>query len=72
MIILDHYHPRSDDEKTCPTCGDHVYEIQIRERTNTRCRVTAYIFRSWTGLRWVDGTEYHGPVYLLGTNEVKT
>lgn len=43
------------------------YEIQYR---SSRFEVTLYIFRAWGGQRFLNGVEFHGPVYYLGTNEV--
>lgn len=30
--------------------------------------VTEYIFRSWTGRRFIDGVEHFGPVFNLGSD----
>lgn len=65
--MLEHYHPRTDDEARCDECGGHVYEVSIRGRW---AKTSAYIFRSWSGPRRIDGENYNGPVYLLGTEEV--
>lgn len=32
--------------------------------------VTGYIFRSWAGPRRINGTDYSGKVYYLGSNLV--
>lgn len=42
-------------------------EIQIR---SDWVKVTASMFRSWTGGRRRNGQEYHGPVFYLHTNKV--
>jgi hypothetical protein len=64
---FDHCHALTTDEATCPTCGDHAYEAEVNSR---RVSVTAYIFRSWTGRRWLDGAEYTGPTFFLGSAEI--
>lgn len=33
-------------------------------------QVSEWIFRSWTGRRFIDGIEYFGPVYNLGTDTI--
>lgn len=42
------------------------YKIQVGSEV---VNVDYYIFRSWTGPRWLRGNLFHGPVYILGTNE---
>lgn len=34
--------------------------------------VEFYIFRSWSGRRYVNGRMYHGPVFLINTNKIDT
>jgi len=67
--MFDHFHAYTPDEKTCSQCSGHVYEIKVRP-TSGWTKVTAYIFRSWSGERRLDGEIYEGPVYYVGTNEV--
>ena len=43
------------------------YEIDVRP--GHRVVVSYYIFRSWTGRRYLNGVEYHGPVYILGSGD---
>jgi hypothetical protein len=45
------------------------YELKTRP-TSEWVKVTEYIFRSWTGQRRINGVEYHGPCYYLGTDEI--
>jgi hypothetical protein len=66
---LDHCHSYTPDEKECETCGGHLYELDVDGRGNY-VTVSAYIFRSWTGPRRLDGADYRGPVYLLGEEKV--
>ncbi len=40
------------------------------EVNGTICDVDEYIFRSWTGKRFLNGKRYYGPRYILGTNEL--
>jgi hypothetical protein len=47
--------------------ADAVLEIQVNGSWTT---VSDYIFRSWTGARRINGTEYAAPVYVLGTTEI--
>jgi hypothetical protein len=65
--MLEHFHTYTDDEARCYLCGGHVYEVSIRGRWH---KTSAYMFRSWTGSRRIDGENYNGPVYFLGTEEV--
>jgi hypothetical protein len=44
-----------------------IYEIKVHGGWIT---VNYYIFRSWGGQRRVNGADYGGPVYLLGTDTV--
>lgn len=43
-----------------------TYEIEIKGRW---VEVDNYFFRSWCGARRVDGKEYRGPVFVLGTKK---
>ncbi len=45
--------------------GSTVYQVNHGEEW---VEVTEAIFRSWTGLRRVDGEEYHGPIYNFGAH----
>jgi hypothetical protein len=42
-------------------------EIEVNGR---KVFVDYGIWRSWTGRRWFAGHEVHGPVFLLGTDEL--
>ncbi|HUV09821.1 MAG TPA: hypothetical protein VMX12_02515 [Acidimicrobiia bacterium] len=42
-------------------------EVEINGR---RSKVDWWIFRSFTGRRFVNGREFNGPVFFLGTNSV--
>ena len=64
---LQHLHSWTPDERACGECGGHVYEVQIREG-GPFVKVTAYIFRSWSGARKLDGEPFTGPVYILGSH----
>lgn len=35
-------------------------------------RVTEALWSAWTGRRFLNGEEYHGPVYKMGTNVLYT
>ena len=65
MSFNDHWHALNTDEQACPDCGAHLYEVEVNGRF---VKVTASIFRSWTGRRRMDGWPYDGPVigYLEG------
>lgn len=69
MSFLSHYHSYHPHELACPECGGHVYEIRIRYSSAKLSRTSAWIFRSWSGERYLDGKPYTGPVYELGTGE---
>lgn len=58
--------------ETVPT--DDVAEEPIYEATlkGVRVLVTEPVWRSWTGRRYKNGTEYHGPVYVLGKDVLYT
>jgi hypothetical protein len=45
-----------------------VREIQVRLNDDHWVRVEETIFRSWTGPRRLNGEDYTGPVYVLGTD----
>jgi hypothetical protein len=47
--------------------ADHKLEILVN---GSLCKVDAYIFRSWSGSRYINGEPYIGPVFLLGSQEV--
>lgn len=64
---ITHIHSFSPDEKACETCSGHVYEIMVNARW---CKVTTWVFRSWTGPRRLDGKPYVGPSYFLGSMDV--
>lgn len=64
--MLEHVHSLNTDEDNCEECGGHLYEIRLYGRWR---KVTAYIFRSWSGERRLDLNMYQGPVYYLGTTD---
>jgi len=43
-------------------------EIKVRLGDSHWVEVEDFIFRSWTGPRRLNGEEYTGPVYALGTD----
>ena len=43
------------------------YTIEVN---NKREDVDYYIFRSWTGPRFIHGKPYKGPTYFLGSDEL--
>lgn len=69
MADLTHVHSYTPDERACPECGEHVYEIQVRPSAPF-VTVTQWIFRSWTGPRRLDGEAFVGPVFILGGQEL--
>ena len=32
--------------------------------------VDKFLWNSWTGVRYLNGDEYHGPVYMMGTSKL--
>ncbi len=38
-------------------------QIKTRSTSDTLTEVTWSIFRSWSGKRYVNGREFHGPVF---------
>ena len=64
--------PEIDKAILVPTddvAGEPLMEVQV----NAAWVVTdEEIFKSWTGPRRINGDEYHGPVYALGTSTVYT
>ena len=48
---------------------EHKFEI-FYSRSNTWIEVDEYIFRSWGGRRMIDGEEWVGPTYYLGSEDV--
>ena len=46
---------------------DDFLEIKVNRHWS---QVDQHIFRSWTGLRRKNGRDFHGLVYLLGTNRL--
>ena len=47
--------------------GGDLLQVKVNNRWE---QVDEYIFRSWAGLRKKNGRDYHGIVYVLGTNEL--
>jgi len=56
----------ANDWKPNPYLADVTLEIEVNNRKVT---TNEWIFRSWTGRRWVNGTLYTGGVFNLGSNE---
>jgi hypothetical protein len=52
--------PRDFDD----SIGEKVLQVMHGEEW---IEVTETVFRSWTGLRRINGEDHHGPVYSLGT-----
>jgi hypothetical protein len=46
--------------------GSIVYQVRCEDEW---IEATHSIFRSWTGFRRINGEEYHGPVYEVGSRE---
>lgn len=44
--------------------GETVYQV---EHVDEWIEVTETVFRSWTGLRRINGDDHHGPVYNFGS-----
>lgn len=45
--------------------GSTIYQVNHAEEWT---EVTEAVFRSWTGLRMINGEPYHGPIYNFGTD----
>lgn len=45
--------------------GDVVYQVKLNDEW---VETTEAIFRSWTGLRRLNGEDFHGLVYNFGTD----
>ena len=43
-----------------------LYEIELDDKQLVL--IQPEVFSAWTGLRFINGTEYHGPVYNIDTN----
>lgn len=43
-----------------------LYEVKLDNKQLVRTQ--SDIFSAWTGFRFINGTEYHGPIYNIGTN----
>lgn len=53
--------------------GSALYEVQIGSDSSAQVVATSKdIFDSWTGRRWLNGTEYHGPIYNFATSSLYT
>lgn len=46
--------------------GDAIYQVKLKDDW---VETTESIFRSWTGLRRINGEDHHGPIYNFGTDE---
>lgn len=44
-----------------------LYEYEPRQGVG-RIKLDKKTWLSWSGRRWLNGVEYHGPVFVLGTN----
>jgi len=49
--------------------GQKILQVSLGEN-DTWIEVTEDLFKSWTGLRRINGEDYHGPIYNLGSNDV--
>ena len=49
---------------------DAKLEILPRSESNEWVEVSVEIFRSWGGSRRINGKEFKGDVYFMGTNEI--
>lgn len=41
--------------------------LDIELRSGKWIKIDEFHFRSWTGLRKIDGVDYHGPIFMLGS-----
>jgi hypothetical protein len=48
-----------------PVKGDPVPQLEIEVRAGTHVSVDESMFVSWSGRRYIDGAEHHGPVHYL-------
>jgi hypothetical protein len=48
--------------------GQKVLQVSLSE-SDTWIEVTEDLFRSWTGLRRINGEDYHGPIYNFGSED---
>jgi hypothetical protein len=58
-----------------PTGDDTVMRggfYEIASGPTYLMRVTEELWRSWSGRRFKDGEEHHGPVYVMGSNSLYT
>lgn len=44
--------------------GDRILQVK---HESSWIEVTEEVFRSWTGLRRINGDDHHGPIYGFGT-----
>jgi len=49
--------------------SSHIYEVEFED---SYMDVDESIFTSWTGARRLDGSNYHGPIYNMGTSTLYT
>lgn len=49
--------------------GHQLLEVEYKDQV---IATTNDIFDSWTGRRWINGTEFHGPVYNVGSGSTYT
>lgn len=49
--------------------GQKILQVSLGEN-ETWIEVTEDMFRSWTGLRRINGEDHHGPVYNFGSDGV--
>lgn len=45
------------------------HELTLTANAN-KSKVSEYIWRTWSGQRYVDGVEHHGSIFVLGTDKV--
>ena len=43
-------------------------DYEYLSEDDTRRRLDKRMWLSWSGRRWLNGREYHGPIFFLGTN----
>lgn len=65
-ILAEELGLKSPVRKFDDSIGDVVYQVKYGEDW---IETTETIFRSWTGLRRINGDDHHGPVYNFGTDE---
>lgn len=62
-ILADELGLKPPDRKFDDSIGTIIYQVKYGEDW---IETTESIFRSWTGLRRINGDDHHGPVYNFG------